>query len=78
MKDKPLQWLSHKGSHAGKIQQWDHSKQPRGYTPFMRACIEACANNTIPPIKNDESLRAVRVVYSIYEAARTGTKVNIR
>ena len=78
MKDKPLQWLSHKGSHAGEIQQWDHSKQPRGYTPFMRACIEACANNTIPPIKNDESLRAVRVVYSIYEAARTGTKVNIR
>ena len=78
MKEKPLHWVSQKGEQAGKIQEWEGSKQPRGYTPFVRACIEACANNTDPPISNPDSLRAVKVVYSIYKAAQTGKKISIR
>ena len=78
MKAKPLHWVSQKGEQAGKIQEWEGSKQPRGYTPFVRACIEACANNTDPPISNSDSLRAIKVVYSIYKAAQTGQKISIR
>ncbi|MEC8819455.1 MAG: Gfo/Idh/MocA family oxidoreductase, partial [Pseudomonadota bacterium] len=78
MKEKPLHWVSQKGEQAGKIQEWEGSKQPRGYTPFVRACIEACANNTDPPISNSDSLRAIKVVYSIYKAAKTGQKISIR
>ena len=67
--DPPLHWLSHKGDQAGKVQSWKGNKQPRGYTPFVRACIEAVANDTAPPISNADSLRAVQVVYAIYDAA---------
>ena len=69
MLDQPLHWLSNKGENAGKVQTWKGNKHPRGYTPFVRACIEACANGTEPPISNADSLRAVQVVYSIYTAA---------
>lgn len=69
MLDQPLHWLSNKGENAGKVQTWKGNKQPRGYTPFVRACVEAIANDTEPPISNADSLRAVQVVYAIYDAA---------
>lgn len=69
MLDAPLHWLSNRGDQAGKVQTWKGNKQPRGYTPFVRACIEAVANDTDPPISNADSLRAVQVVYAIYDAA---------
>ena len=69
MLDQPLHWLSNKGENAGKVQTWKGNKQPRGYTPFVRACVEAIANDTEPPISNADSLRAVKVVYAIYDAA---------
>lgn len=77
MLDQPLHWVSHKGDQAGKLQEWKGNRQPRGYTPFVRACVEACANDTDPPINNADSLRAVKVVYSIYEAATIGRVVRI-
>ena len=77
MLDQPLHWVSHQGDQAGKLQEWKGNRQPRGYTPYVRACIEACANDTDPPISNADSLRAVKVVYSIYEAATTGRVVRI-
>jgi len=78
MLDQPLHWVSHKGDQAGKIQEWKGNRQPRGYTPFVRACVEACANDTDPPINNADSLRAVKVVYSIYESAAGGKSVRIK
>ena len=78
MLDQPLHWVSHKGDQAGKLQEWKGNRQPRGYTPFVRACVEACANDTDPPINNADSLRAVKVVYSIYEAAAGGKSVRIK
>ncbi len=77
MLDKPLHWVSQKGEQAGKVQEWKGNRQPRGYTPYVRACIEACANDTDPPINNADSLRAIKVVYSIYEAAGKGKTIRI-
>ena len=77
MLDKPLHWVSQKGEQAGKVQEWKGNRQPRGYTPFVRACVEACSNDTDPPINNADSLRAIKVVYSIYEAAAKGKTVRV-
>ena len=77
MLDKPLHWVSQKGEQAGKVQEWKGNRQPRGYTPYVRACVEACANDTDPPINNADSLRAIKVVYSIYEAAGKGKTVRV-
>jgi len=77
MLDQPLHWVSYKGENSGKVQTWKGNKQPRGYTPFVRACIEACANDTDPPISNADSLRAVQVVYSIYDAAEQGKAIRV-
>ncbi|MBC8325062.1 MAG: Gfo/Idh/MocA family oxidoreductase [Verrucomicrobia subdivision 3 bacterium] len=77
MLDQPLHWLSHQGDQAGKVLTWKGNKQPRGYTPFVRACIESIANDTDPPISNADSLRAVQVVYSIYEAAEKRKAIRI-
>lgn len=72
MEASPLEWYTTKGTNKGKVQTWKGSKQPRGYTPFVRECVRAAAGLRKPPISNAESLQAVRVVYSIYDAAATG------
>ncbi|MDA1016337.1 MAG: Gfo/Idh/MocA family oxidoreductase [Planctomycetota bacterium] len=72
MKDQPLQWYTSKGPHAGKVQSWAGSKNPRGYTPFVRAAIKACANRSDPPISSAHSLRALKTVFGIYSAAESG------
>ena len=73
MRDMPLHWYL----NGGKVEGFEGSKQPRGYTPFVQACVDACANETDPPITSEESLRAIKTVFSIYEAATTGRAVSI-
>lgn len=75
MEDRPLHWYSTKGEKAGVVQTWDGPKTPHSYTPFVRAAVQACANDTEPPITNAESLRALQTVFAIYEAADTGRAV---
>lgn len=65
MLDKPLHWYE----NGGKVQEFAGSKQPRGYTPFMQACVAACANETDPPISTQDSLRAIKTVFAIYGSA---------
>ncbi|QDU42018.1 putative oxidoreductase YcjS [Symmachiella dynata] len=77
MKDEPLTWYTAKGAHAGEVQTWQGSKQPRGYTPFVDAAIKACAEMTDPPISNADSLRALKTVFAIYKAAATGRTVQV-
>ena len=77
MKDQPLTWYSTKGNAAGKVQTWEGSKQPRGYTPFVRAAVLACAEMSDPPISSAHSLRALRTVYGIYEAAESGKSITL-
>ena len=77
MKDKPLSWYSTKGDKAGEVQTWDGAKEPRGYTPFVSEAVKACAEMTDPPISNADSLRALKTVFSIYEAATSRRAVNV-
>ena len=72
MSDKPLHWYANQGEEAGKIQEWTGSKEPRGYTPFVRDAVRACAQGTEPPISSADSLRALRTVFAIYAAAASG------
>lgn len=73
MRDVPLQWYV----NGGKVEEFQGSKQPRGYTPYVQACVAACANDTEPPISTSDSLRALKTVFGIYEAAETGRTVTI-
>ena len=65
------------GEKRGVVQTWEGSKDPRGYTPFVQAAVKACAESESPPISNAHSLRALKTVFSIYEAAETGKSVTI-
>jgi len=73
MRDVPLQWYV----NGGKIEQFVGSKQPRGYTPYVRACVAACANDADPPISTQDSLRAIKTVFAIYDSAANGQAVTI-
>jgi len=77
MKDRPLHWYSTKGPRAGEVQAWEGSKQPRGYTPFVRAAVRACATMSDPPIGTGHSRRALKTVFAIYHAADSGQTVEI-
>jgi len=77
LKAQPLQWYSTKGTGAGEVQTWDGSKEPRGYTPFVRAAVKACADMSDPPISSEHSLRALRTVFAIYKTAESGRAVRI-
>ncbi len=78
MQDQPLRWYSTKGEQAGKVQTWSGSKEPRGYTPFVRDAVSACAKMTVPPINSADSLRALRTVFAVYSAAETRRSVRIK
>lgn len=77
MKDKPLQWYSSRGQNKGQIQEFNGSKQPRGYTPFVQAAVRASAGLQNVPISNDDSLHAVETVYAMYDAAASGQTQDI-
>jgi predicted dehydrogenase len=77
MVDAPLNWYSNSGETGGEIVTWPGSKEPRGYTPYVSAAVAAAAEMTDPPISNADSLRALRTVHAIYEAAETGRTVTI-
>ncbi len=77
MLDKPLHWYESTGDKARQIQEFSGSKQPRGYTPFVQAAVEACANETEAPISVQDSLRALKTVFAIYESAESGTAVSL-
>jgi predicted dehydrogenase len=72
MHDSPLHWYCTSGDRAGQVQEWTGSKEPRGYTPFVRDAVLACIGGTDPPISGADSLRALRTVFSIYSAVASG------
>lgn len=72
MKEEPLHWYSTRGDKKGTIQEFSGSKNPRGYTPFVHAAIEACATSTDPPVTSSESLRALETVFAVYRSAESG------
>ena len=77
MKDRPLTWYTTRGEQAGEVRTSDVGREPRGYTPFVKEAIAACADMTDPPISSAHSLRALKTVFSVYNAAETGRTTNV-
>lgn len=48
------------------------------YTTFVRAAVRTSAGLELPPITADESLRVIRTVYGLYDAAESGCAVRVR
>ncbi|MAR11380.1 MAG: oxidoreductase [Blastopirellula sp.] len=77
MRQEPLTWYSRQGDQAGQTVVWEGSKEPRGYSPFVAAAVQACAEMSAPPISNADSLRALKTVFAIYSSAAEGKAVAI-
>lgn len=77
MTDDPLRWYTSRGPEAGRVQSWKGKREPRGYTPFVRAAVRACRFDSEPPITNADSLRALETVFAIYRSAETGQAVDV-
>lgn len=74
--DIPLKWYSNKDAKSGII-EYEGPMEPKGYTPWVRHCVRACAGLTEPPISGADGLRALRTVFGFYEAAEKGISVKI-
>ena len=73
-----LEWYSTVGEKAGILQQFEGEREPRGYTPFVVEAIRASAGLADPPISNEHSLRALKTVHAIYEAADRGRTIDLK
>lgn len=67
-----LTWYENTGTRAGEVQSFTEATEPRGYSPFVARAVSAIARDNPPPITTQESLNALRTVFSIYDAAKSG------
>jgi len=69
----PLRWYSNKNSKAGII-EYSGAMEPKGYTPWVQACVRTCAGlEKTPPVNGSDALRVLRTVFACYEASESGT-----
>ncbi|MGE0609589.1 MAG: Gfo/Idh/MocA family protein [Pirellulales bacterium] len=71
----PLEWYSTADSPAGEtpqVQRFEIPAGDRGYSPFVRAAVRACAGLQPPPITGTESLHVLQTIFAGYTAASTG------
>ena len=73
-----LQWYSRKETKSPKVEIYNGPKDPRGYSPFVRAAVRAAADLDEPPITTAESLHVLRTVFGIYKASETGQTQSLR
>lgn len=73
----PLRWYENAKPNEG-IQEYDGPMEPKGYTPWVRACVRACAGLDEPPITGREGLRVLETIFAAYESAETGARVRVR
>ncbi|MCB1232205.1 MAG: Gfo/Idh/MocA family oxidoreductase [Verrucomicrobiae bacterium] len=75
---EPLRWYSTAPNHkTDGIASYGGPLEPRGYTPWLRACVRAAAGLEKPPITGREGLRVLRTVFAGYEAAEQGRVVTV-
>lgn len=77
MEEMPMHWYLTGHGQPSEIQKYEGAKEPRGYSPFVRSAIRACAGLGEVPITNDESWRALRCVFACYEAAASGKTIAV-
>jgi len=66
-----LQWYSTKEMPA-QVRKYDGPVDDGGYTPLVRACVEACLVSGTPPVTGAECLHALKTVFAGYRAAESG------
>jgi predicted dehydrogenase len=72
MQRRPLEWYSTRPDAPKAVQKFDYANEPGLYQLFFQEAINSIRNNSPPPITTAESLRALRVVFSAYQAIDTG------
>lgn len=72
MQRLPLQWYSTRPDSPRKIQSFEYADEPGLYELFFQDAIDSIRNDSPPPITTAESLRALRVVFSAYNAVDSG------
>ena len=65
----PLKWYSTVEPKTEGIQEYKGDLDPRGYTPFIRECVRACAGLQEAPITGREGLRVLKTIFTFYNAA---------
>ena len=76
IEDEPLEWYSSKDPRP-HVEKFAYPKGERGYTPFVRSAVRACAGLEDAPITGEECLHVLRTIFAFYEAAKTGRTQNV-
>lgn len=72
LEGEPLEWYSTRPGEPQEIRKFEYSDSRLMYHLFFQDAIDAIRSGGAPPISTAESLRALRVVFAGYEAAKTG------
>lgn len=75
---RPLQWYSTRPDAPPGIQKLEYADEPGLYELFFQDAIDSIRNDSPPPITTNESLRALRTVFSAYKAVETGRTQAVR
>lgn len=71
--DMALRWYSQSYKTAG-VQGMQHTDQPKGYTPWVHACVRAAMGSEPAPMSTADSLRVLETVFAAYRAAASGCR----
>ncbi|HPO08286.1 MAG TPA: Gfo/Idh/MocA family oxidoreductase [bacterium] len=74
----PLTWYSTKDAKEPKIEQYQGTKDPSGYTSYVIAAVRACAGPGEPPMTTDESLHVLETIFTFYQSAETGEAMEVK
>ncbi len=72
----PLSWYSNAKAGDG-IVNYDGEMEPKGYTPWVQACILTCEGKRPAPITGREALQVLRTIFTFYEATASGKTLTV-
>lgn len=73
----PLRWQSTIEPKTDGVQEFKGPFEPRGYTPFVRECVRACAGLREAPISGRDGLRALKTIHRFYQASEQGKTLKV-
>jgi len=77
VEDTPLEWYSTRDNKNPQVQTFKYPQGERGYFPFVRAAVRACAGLQAAPITGAECLHVLQTIFGAYRAAETGRVVKV-
>jgi len=77
IEDEPLEWYGARDVKEPRLQKFTYPKGERGYTPFVRSAVRACAGLEDAPITGAECLLVLKTIFAFYEAVRTGRSQSV-